>query len=554
MRTTRVWAALLIAATACSNETEPAPTGPDPSCAAGCDPRGQPPVYEGTNAIDAVMTRVFWENDVTPVEATTAELCRRMTIDLTGRAPTADAIEADCGGKTPEQIARALQARPDYLLRSERLWRDRLDVNDVVTDWRYSKALFALVDRLHRGEIRYDSFAVEVLTHPGFTSIDYLPDERVRIAFRAFLGRPATDAEAMDLASLTRPWLPIQQPDPDFPSIYRFHMHVLPVLCAPLFRCTASLLGGGELDLAGAGYDPIPYENLTPQQLENLRVFGRVIARQPIFWEAAADEILNRLLGWSDGGRFPREPGVLLPEVRQVLAEYLLETGDIPAAERMVLSSWLYRQSAIVEGEPDPDRPVWASGPVKPMLAEDWLTSAMTLSIDFGTCDPRYTDLFPYFLLYQYAQTASASVDYVNAEVQRLHQMQELRVPLYADPMSGYMYPDLRFTQLARLIGGCPGFQAQRTGPSGIAYSFTQESIAELLCQPGVGFGATPPGTPTIENVVIHQTRRLFGRSPEPEEMEAFIAAHGRATGEDANSIVSSVCVALLGSAEGLFY
>lgn len=560
------WPCLLLLA-ACSAGTEPPAATPDPCLAdpqaAGCDPRGAPPVYEGGNVIDRVMTQIFWEHQVTPVAAERHELCRRLFIDLTGRAPGADQIEAECGEKSPEEIAKNLQASPAYLRKARRQWRDRFELNDVVTDWRYSKALFALVDELHQGRLRYDQFAIRALSHPGFVTTELQPVDRVRAAFRAFLGRPATDAEAADLAALTRPWTIGQEPDPDFPYAYRFTSYVIPALCQPLFRCSASLFGGGTLDLADLGFEAIRYEDLTAEQRARFDVFGRAISGQPMFWEAAADEILNRLLGWSDGGRFPREPGVLLPEVRQALAEQLLETGDYAAAERTVIGSWLYRQKA--EQDPDglgddptaPEPPVWASGPLKPMQAEDWLDSAFNLAYDFGTCDPRYPDFYAYFLLFDYARTASISADRLNEDIRRLHELQESEVPLYYDPMTGIEYPNLGYLQVARLIGGCPGFQAQRSSAEGIAYAFSQEALAELLCQTEVALGARPPGAdPTLESIVVHQMRRLFGRSPEPEELAAFTEAERRCSPDECTTDgrVRSVCVALLGSAEGLFY
>src|SRR5207253_9943983 len=136
---------------------------------------------------------------------------------------------------------------------------------------------------------------------------------------------------ASDFASLYRAWIPQQVVDPDFSYAYRVQAIILPGLCEPLTSCSSDLLGGGVLDMSpfpqGSLYEGVRYEDLTAEELSAVQEPGRVLIRQPGLYEAAADEILNRLLAWSDGGRFPREPGIVLPEVREVLADYLKETG-----------------------------------------------------------------------------------------------------------------------------------------------------------------------------------------------------------------------------------
>jgi hypothetical protein len=483
-------------------------------------------------------------------------------VDLVGQSPTASEIAATCEGRTPDAIVRALQAREAYLWRSAATWRDRLDSLDITSGWRDQKALYAEVFALHRSERRYDAFARAVITHPGFTSLDIQAVDRVRRTFRAFLGRAATEAEAVDLAGLVQPFLQQQLPDPDFPYLDTFEGGVFPVLCQPLFRCEAKLFGGGRLDLSTWPQELIPWSALTAAQRETLGEFGRLVTRQPIFWEAEADEILSRLLGWSDGGRFPREPGIVLPELRQALAAVLAETGDVPGAERLVLTSQLYVQAAETpsDGLGDaPDAvvpPPWTAGPVKAMRGEDWLASLSNLSVPFGACDPRYPDVFPFFMLVQAVQNGEISRETYATDLLRLREATELRMPLYDDPSTGLTIPDLRFMSVARLIGGCPGVNNQRVNPDSMSFAFSQEAVAELLCNPSIAFRGRPMFDVSVGGVLDHQMRLLYGRGATPDERAAVEGARAGCAGADcaADRDVSAICVALAAGAEGLFY
>ena len=526
--------------------------------AAGCDD-GTPEGDGSDNPIDVVLAPLFEKDGIDPVPAPNAEICRRLAGDLLGRFVTADEVEDECEGRSVGEIARRFQARDEYLLHSERHWRDRLDTNDVEVDWRYLKDVYDRVDSLHRGDLRYEDFVLEVSAHPGFMMGMFEPAEKAALAIRAFLGREATEAEAADLASLYRAWLPAQMPDPDFGYTYRIGARILPFLCEPLTSCTSELMGGGLLDMSS--FDPMDpdgvlYEDLTSEQLSAVQEPGRVLVRQPALWEAAADEILNRLLGWSDGGRFPREPGIILPEVREVVADYLRETGDYPGAERLVITSWLYRQKAEVadDGFGDdpyaPVPPIYQHGPVKPALAETWLNSTKAITLDFGTCDPRYSDGFPYFLILDAANQGTITQQQALEDVRTLYEMMEDRRPF--NEQEGI--PDFTYGFIARLIGGCPGFTNTRQPQTGLSYAFTQESLSELLCQPGVAAGL---GEDTeVEDILRTQMRLTLGRNPTAEETDEFVAASETCVGTECApaALRNSVCVGLLGSMPMIFY
>lgn len=522
---------------------------------------GDPPPYAGTHPLDALTHRTFWRAGHTPVEAPHDELCQRMAVDLLGRSLTRAELATDCTGTTAEAIAAAFQARPEYLVVSERWWRDRLEIDDVASDWRYNKALFARVDALHQGTLRYDAFVPEVLAHPAFVLGDVQAEDRVRRAFRAFFGRDASDGEAAELAALYRPWVPVQERDEDVPYVYRFTATILPGLCQPLFRCATSALGGGRLALGTMGFDAVRWEDLTDAQRVALQELGRLFVRQATLWESAADDLLDRLLGWSDGGRFPRRPGVLLPEVREALAAYLRQTGDYPGAERLVLTSWLYRQTAHVASDGLGDDPAavvpppYLSGPVKARSAEAWLDSATSIIAPLGTCDPRYSDGFVYFQMVQATQTGTISMAQLEVDVERVWRLQESRQPLELNSDLGIMFPAFTFSTLARLMGGCPGFQDQRQSPEGIAYAYGQESVAELMCV-AYGLRSRPAGPITVASVLTHQMSNLFGRLPDAEELAIFESASLGCAGAECSEdqLVSATCAALLGSAEALFY
>jgi hypothetical protein len=547
------------------DDQTPAMTPADPCADRAAAADSCIPAYQGDHPIDRVLQPILWRNAIKTVEADTGEICRRLYADLLGRYPSASEIASSCANKTIDQIARDFQARDEYLLASERHWRDRLDTSDVVVDWRYLKDLYHNVDELHRGRMKYGDFAITTLVHPGFVMMEFEPERIATRVFRSFLGREPTKAEAADLGALYRPWIPAQEADPSFSYIMTIRAYLLPYLCNAIAPCTSSLFGGMKLIIPHAGLSQIRYENLDAAQVDALKDVGRLIARQPFFWEAAADEILNRLLGWSDGGRFPREPGVLIPEVRQVLASYLETTGDYPGAERLVLTSLLYRQSSHVE--PDglgddpsaPEAPVFASGPVKPASAEVWLDSLAPLTwINIGTCDPRYPDFFAYFLMYQAQMEGQITLQQLADDMRRLHTMQDSRI--YFGPNQGQLpidEPSTTYTYVARLIGGCPGFQAPRQEASGLVFGFSQETLAEYACATGVAQNVEPPsGERSLQSVLAHQMRTVFGREPRVDELRAFIEGFNRCTGDDCTRAgqTRSICTALLGSAEMLFY
>jgi hypothetical protein len=521
------------------------------------------PPYTGDNPINRALYPRFVAENITPIDADTPELCRRLSADLLGRYPGSPQIQMDCAGKSVDAIVRRFQSRPEYLLLSERHWRDQLDTTDAIVDWRYLKDLYALVDDLHTGKMKYGDFAIAALSHPGLILTEFVPDKIASHAFRAFMGRQATVKEAADLGALFRIWTPAQEMDPDFPYILTIRAYLLPYICGPLSSCSTTLYGGAKIEIPSATGDYIRWEDLDAIQKDALGEVGRLFVRQPFFWEAGADEILNRLLAWNDGGRFPRTVGALLPEVRQALADYLRETGDYPGAERIVMTSWLYTQTA--HNEPDghgddpsaPTPPVYASGPLKPATAEMWIDSLAPLTFKYiGTCDPRYPDYVAFGEMYQAYMDQKIDLKQLGRDMQTLYMMQGNRI--YFGPYQGGLgisEPSYTYTYLARLIGGCPGFGVARQEASGLAFGFGQETIAELACAPNAALNIAPSSD--LGQTLTHQMQTVFGRDPTPTEIDAFVQGSAGCSGMDECSDqgkARSICTALLGSAEMLFY
>lgn len=544
------WAWALLSLMACRGGTD-APVPQEVT------PEPEVPPYTGAHLIDAATHASFFLAGHEPREDDRPALCRRLFADLIGRYPTRDEVIETCGDRPVEVIVDDLMSRDAHLFLAQRQWRDRLDTLDVIVRFSYLRSLYEEVDKLTRGELLYPAFAERVLAHPGFVGQDFFPAERAKRAFRAFLGRPATDAEANDFGNLFRPWYLAQQPDPDFPYIQYNQPYLSNGYCEPFAPCSTKLFGGASLGLSGSFQQFATWETIDETTRQALFVPGRLLSRQPLFWEAAADDILERYLGWNDGGRFPRTVGIELPAVRRALTRYLEQTGNWGGAERLVLTSWLYRQRTVFEPDERParDAPVWTSGPVKAADAETWLDSAMNVTIDFGTCDPRYPDGFGYSLIAQALMNDPRwSPSAIAAEFQKLHALSGSRLPLVYAPDYEGLIPSFQYYGVARLIGGCPGFGTTRTEPVGTAFAFTQESLAELLCQEGV----VDEGRPLIPETAFtlhHQMSLVFGREAREEEVAAFLAAHDMCTDDcDHESTIRSVCVGLLGSAEMLFY
>src|SRR5262249_43378719 len=117
-------------------------------------------------------------------------------------------------------------------------------------------------------------------------------------------------------------------------------VYVDPARCAGAVNavlCTSNA-NNVTLQLSGAARG---LDELSDADWRVLRPPGRILTGHPYFWEAAADNALNRYLGWWHGGF--ELPGYEIAAVRQALAFLLRDaSGDVRALEREILTSVLY--------------------------------------------------------------------------------------------------------------------------------------------------------------------------------------------------------------------
>jgi hypothetical protein len=535
-----------------------------------------------SHPINAVLAPAFVELGLTPRLATADEVCRRAGFDLLGRPLTSTELSSCAGNSDLDAALLTLQGTDDYLLNSQRHWADRIGTDDVVVDFRATVALYDKVDALQRGELRYDQFVVDLLRQSGLINADFTGRERVRRVFRTLLLRKPNEAEETALAGLWRAWL-IDfggQQDPAFP-IPRNYGYVMAGLCEPLARCSTELWGGAVVDLSMIGeadrFTPIYEDELDAPGINSdvkaaLGAPGELFARQPETYEAEADALLDRFLDWDEGERNIRTPGFLFPAARAVVADLLRESGDVPAAERLVLTSLLYIQTSEVDDGvtidgADDNRPHPLSvGPTKPITGEAWIASLQnTTSYDYGVCDPRFSDGFSYSMLYQAMSDGLITGLQYNALMPQLLAARGDRGRLQPigefaeDGVTELVGYDYGFTFVARSLGGCPGFGAVRTRPAGVAFASVQDGMAEILCVPELLDQVIPPGRPSVDDVTDEVFRALLQRAPTPEELELVSSGSGcdGAAADDgecsAGELASRLCVSLAGTSESLF-
>lgn len=512
------------------------------------DGGGEPP-----NPVDAVLLPELEAAGYVPALASERELCTRLHVDLLGVRPGRGELEATCLGRDVGGAVRDMQRTKAYRHTQRRLWADRLQYSDFFVDVESLRALDGLVDDLYRERIGYERFAEVVLAHPGFAGrhVSYgQPALVAEAAFRAFLGRPATAPERLDLAPLWKPWLGQfflvdGLEESSFSYGYGSAPMIDPFACeAGVQSCTSSLLGDASLEFPRAGREgPIAMDDLTAEDWFALREPGRLVTSQHMFWEAQVDEVLERYLGY--------DLGALRPQVRQDLVEYFRSTGgNVRRLEWMVLTSIAYRQTS----EAQPPRPEslrfepFAYGPVKPMIAETFLASVGRLAgQDAGNCDWRYPNLPEWY--YPGVPALDEALD-----------------DLYPRNADGTI--DTWFRDLAIQMGGCPGttdwnsfLPRTRSNHVGLMAAVAQEeAIVELCFLRDVG-ALLPDGVPARSvradakaRVAEHLLARATGGATGAEIDEIVAAADAGCDTCTAEALARDLCASLAGGAEFLFY
>lgn len=474
------------------------------------------------SAFDRAVFAALAKDGLTPARADEAELCTRLYVDALGVRPSRAQLEAECAGHPLEDVVAALTARDEFRWEQRRRFADRFQYNDAMIDRASIRALDELVDRLYRGELGYRDFAIETLAHPGFVGrflgySDGREDTVAEAAFTAFLGRPATAAEAEDLEILWSPWRarfvdPATLPPGDL-SRYASPL-IDPYACeAEAHACVSTILGVAALEFPRDGRSGLlDLDQLTAADWAALRAPGSLLVDQPTFWEAAADEVLRRYFGW--------DFGAALPEAREALSAELRENGgDLRALERTVMLSAAYAFAAApAASDSAGDRaPRYARGPTKLLTPEAWLKSAAAFTgAPRGDCDFRF--------------------------------------PNQPDSELG----DPWFRATARAMGGCPGAfddataqTSKRVSVPGIEESVAQDEAALALCSE-----LPPPDErDTRETLIERALENAFARPATPDEIAALTTAATTGCADCTHHQLSTdLCIGLLGGVEYAAY
>jgi hypothetical protein len=562
---------------ACSAEDKDPATAPSPTEASSgegvlaCGEGGCP------NAIDQIVVPLLAQKGLEVRPESPGRLCRRLAVDLWGRAPTWGEVESMCLGRSGAEMVDGFLASEDAVLEAQRQWADRLEYNDDIVWWRYIEQADKLVASLVREELGYRAFATAILAHPAFVGRND-GEARVAHAFHLFLGRDALPSEREDLSALWAAWDYDKVTDPEWGHDYH-RWGIDTRECNGTLskaRCTALLYGGAEVAVPLRNpQDPdsdenfVPQEELTAAELAILEEPGKLLSRLPVFSEAAVDTVLNRLLGY--------EAGRALPRVRLALMKILDETDSIRAVEREVLTSVLYMQSAerpekiaTTDDLPDsdteaqklPDRLDWLFGPTKQMRVEPWMNSiqrfcsyghteafqdagsGMLSEGMFGSCDHRFPEMIP---------------GEKNGET-------HYHPSTYPLEDAAILRPDFSYRDFARNLGGCPDHvQFPRFTGTGVILSLEQRRFVQTACYHEAAFGMFPPGqSPSdisdaaLVNTVRHVVRGALSRDPSASELADLVdlAQECLASTDTcaALDIPRHICAAVISSAEFLYY
>lgn len=519
---------------------------------------GEPAPPIGDNVIDRALAPRLAEVGLSPPEASTDELCRRMSLDLVGVAPTPEERARLCEGKTAEEMADAFLTTSAFADNEVRFWIRRLGEDAGATDARHLLDADRILAALARGELGYDDFAARMLAHPVMTMLraprgyDFFVDEegnfdtfdRTEVAdhaIRVFLGRAPVGDEAEDFGALFRVWSKTLGGD--------YFVSWQPVLAAGL--CDRTVLGaeactsrrfGETVSIELPLVEPTLWEELVepiegggerdlgalPMMLqEPLERPGRLLAAQPEFWDEAADLALARFTGWWRSTFDQTRTD--LPEIRAALASWFQgsDQRDVRALYRVVVTSVLYRAAAQAdaEGEVAP----WAHGPTKAMSGEQWLDSASrAVGRPMVRCD-AHTDEDPTYGFFFPA---------------------DLRDPAEAE--SGFEY-----FRYGSAMGGCTGGRPGSTDP-GLRAISTQDLVASTICAaPPREDGAAAATDEDVARLFRYQAERLLGRPAHDDEVDAAIDA-GRecraASACEADELAAHLCAGLLRSAAFFYY
>lgn len=522
----------------------PPDCGPD--CLSHCDKAGL------NNPVNKGLCTSTWGVglDLRPIDET--EACRRLFVDLVGRFPSLDEVEATCS-KDWGQVVQELMSQDAFVLLQQRRWADKLLYNNQVVSIERIFDMDDLVGKLYRGRVAYDQFAAVLSAHPVVTRRYSTAADQAEAVFEMLLGRPPYANERADLARLYTLWgngyydHPVLQARlPDATIDYRCITDEGTVDEGAKGECTSVLWGYNELILIPdlrATEGEMWSGLLRPDEWEKLQLPGRILSSEVAFWEKAVDDVLEQYLGY--------ELGTLVPEVRHELVRFLLEhQGDIRSVHFAVLTSAAYLQSA----QGDTERHYrWLYGPLRQVEVEPWIdTVTQTTGFRLSACDHRLSR--PEDVLNTDTLSGFALVDGTNWQLDE----------------EGDLMTDYR--DLARTLGGCPDNEiGGRFKAVSILTTAAQEAFVTEVCNPGLESRAAadldrllPGGTDANKaldaNVASaiwdHQSKLFLGRAATAAEKARAQQAADQCTPKPctAEMFARPACFALLASAEMLFY
>lgn len=494
-----------------------------------------------------------------------AEACRRIYADFVGRFPTPTEIAEVCDPARPwGDVVKDVLATDEYVLVNQRRWADKLLYNNRAVNFERAWDMDELVGKTYRGRVSWDQFAAVTSAHPVIMRRLDTAGDRAEFMFKLFLGRPPYEHERSDLARLYQLWT----------NGYWNHPHVGTVPDAfvdfrcvrpdgspdpdTIGECTSIQWGYQELTLAP---DPKRAERtgeqegtmwagyLTASEWQTLQAPGRIIAREPAFWETTVDDAIDQYFGY--------DLAAAVPEVRHELVRYLLRyNGDVRALHFAIGTSFAYLQSS--EGASATDMR-WTYGPLKQIQVEGWIdTIKRTTGVDLAQCDhrlPHPEDYVGEDAVEEASGWAYALVNHSRWDIDG----DERRV------IGNYR-------GLARTLGGCPSNEVGgRFTTVSVLNTAVQEAFVAEVC--GIGDGSDrsidierllPDGiTPrqaldadTARAILTHQQRMFLGRSLSEEETALADSAATSCTPApcDAETFARPACFALLSSSEMLFY
>jgi hypothetical protein len=203
MRTPDLLVALALVAAlpsvACTSE---APA--DPTDLLGC---GANPDPHCDHPIDRLVLPRLRALGLEPRQASPAEYCRRLAIDLWGRIPNPAELAACIEMPDAATRADAFMNAPLYLRTMRRAWGELLAYDNFRGWTEESLDLDELVRQLYAEELDYASFATTVAVHPGFLGL-HPGDEWAAGLWTTFLGRPARADEIAGFRPLANVWMP----------------------------------------------------------------------------------------------------------------------------------------------------------------------------------------------------------------------------------------------------------------------------------------------------------------------------------------------------------